>query len=98
MTGSDELYFSRSFDRELRKIDRKLILWIVGKILTLEKNPGPLHSKKLKGTDDEYRLRIGDYRVFYTIDDKKRTVVIYHVAHRREAYRQKQDREFCKCP
>jgi len=89
MTVSYELVFARSFDQDIRKIDRKLIPWLVGKILALEKNPRPVQSKKLKGADDEYRLRVGDYRVFYTIDDKNKLVAIYHLAHRREAYRQK---------
>lgn len=89
MTGFYELRFAKSFDRELRKIDRKLIPLIVEKILDLEKNPRSLHTKKLKGSENEYRLRIGNYRVFYTIDDKTKVVAIFHIAHRKEAYRQR---------
>ena len=89
MTGFYELKFVKSFDKELRKIDHKLIPWIVKKILELEKNPRTNQTKKLKGTKNEYRLRVGDYRVFYTIDDKKRLVIIYYIAHRGEIYRKK---------
>ena len=89
MTASYEILFSHSFDRELRKIDRKLIPWIVEKTLALEKNPRSAQTKKLRGADDEYRLRIGDYRLFYTIDDQKKQAVVYHIAHRQEAYKQK---------
>jgi mRNA interferase RelE/StbE len=56
------------------------------KILTLEDNPRPSGSQKLRG-EENYRLRVGDYRVLYTIDDKARRVLVYGVAHRREAYR-----------
>lgn len=53
---------------------------------SLETNPRPTDSKKLKG-DAGYSLRIGTYRVLYDIDDKAKTVTIYRVKHRREAYR-----------
>ena len=53
----------------------------------LEKNPRPQGVKKLAGTKDGYRVRIGDYRILYTIDDKKKIVTIYRIRHRREVYR-----------
>ena len=87
MTASYELIFLKSFDRDLRKLDRQLIPNIVEKVLALEGNPYPAQSKKLRGTINEYRLRVGDYRVFYTIDKTEKKIIIYHVAHRREAYR-----------
>jgi mRNA interferase RelE/StbE len=87
MTASYELIFLKSFDRDLRGLDRQIIPAIVEKILVLENNPRPTQSKKLRGTHNEYRLRVGDYRIFYTIDDAKKRIILYHVAHRREAYR-----------
>lgn len=53
---------------------------------SLEQNPRPPDSKKLKG-DAGYSLRVGTYRVLYDIDDKAKTVTIYRIKHRREAYR-----------
>lgn len=55
------------------------------RILTLEENPRPRGIKKLSGRD-EYRLRVGDYRILYTIDDENHTVTIIAVGHRREVY------------
>jgi mRNA interferase RelE/StbE len=46
-----------------------------------------VQTEKLAGAHDAYRLRVGDYRVLYTIDDRIRRVVIYRIAHRRESYR-----------
>jgi mRNA interferase RelE/StbE len=47
-------------------------------IISLEVNPRPHNSKKL--TDREgYRVRVGDYRILYTIDDSAKTVVIYRI-------------------
>ncbi len=56
------------------------------RILALETNPRPPGGKKLQG-EEGYRLRLGDYRVLYTIDDRTKHVFVYSVAHRREAYR-----------
>jgi len=55
-------------------------------ILVLEDNPRPRGTKKLSGRE-EYRLRVGDYRVLYTIDDKGCVVTVFAVGHRREVYR-----------
>lgn len=53
----------------------------------LKGNPRPTGCKKLTGFDDEWRLRVGNYRILYLIDDDERQVLIARVAHRREAYR-----------
>ena len=55
------------------------------KILTLEDNPRPRGIKKLSGRE-EYRLRVGDYRVLYLVDDRNRIVTIVTIGHRREVY------------
>ena len=56
------------------------------KIQALASNPRPQGSEKLAG-DDRYRIRHGNYRVLYEVDDKTVVVAIVRVAHRREAYR-----------
>ncbi|MFQ5807164.1 MAG: type II toxin-antitoxin system RelE/ParE family toxin [Phycisphaerae bacterium] len=55
-------------------------------ILRLESDPRPPASKKLRGVQD-YRLRVGQYRILYSVDDGQRVVVISAVDHRREVYR-----------
>ena len=85
--GSYELRFVKSFEKDLRNLPRPMISSVVEKVLKLSVTPRPMQSKKLKGSHDEYRLRIGNYRVFYTINDKMKIIKVYHVAHRREAYR-----------
>jgi mRNA interferase RelE/StbE len=59
---------------------------IARSMLALAENPRPSGVVKLSGRDG-WRIRIGDYRVIYTIDDVKKEVVIYAVGHRREIYR-----------
>jgi mRNA interferase RelE/StbE len=55
------------------------------RILSLEDNPRPRGIKKLSGRE-EYRLRVGEYRILYIIDDKKHIVTVIAVGHRREVY------------
>ena len=56
------------------------------KILSLASNPRPFGCQKLTN-EDGYRLRMGDFRILYRIDDASKEVIIDRVKHRREAYR-----------
>ena len=60
---------------------------IVAKIADLANNPRPHGSEKLGGYDDRYRIRQGNYRVVYEIDDPAHAVTIYKIGHRRDVYR-----------
>jgi mRNA interferase RelE/StbE len=53
----------------------------------LAEDPRPPRSKRLAGTDELHRLRVGDYRVLYTIADEKLLVLVVRVGHRRDVYR-----------
>ena len=53
----------------------------------LSEEPRPHGSKKLAGFENEWRRRVGDYRILYVIDDSAKRVTIARVAHRREVYR-----------
>jgi mRNA interferase RelE/StbE len=53
----------------------------------LAEDARPSGARKLVGVKDEWRLRVGDYRVLYYVNDPERQVVVARVAHRREAYR-----------
>jgi mRNA interferase RelE/StbE len=66
------------------KIDRQRI---VGKIGGLAKEPRPSGAEKLAGYDNRYRVRHGDYRIVYLIDDSKLEVTIFKVGHRKDVYR-----------
>jgi mRNA interferase RelE/StbE len=60
---------------------------IIAKIQALAQDPRPRGSEKLAGYDDRYRIRQGNYRVVYLIDDQKSVVTIFKIGHRREVYR-----------
>ena len=76
----------RSAEKELNRLSAEIHGHISVRILDLESKPRPTDCKKLSGTG-EYRIRLGDYRVLYTIDDKARVVEIVAVGHRGEVYR-----------
>ena len=60
---------------------------IVDAIQTLAVDPRPSASKKLAGRDAAYRLRVGDYRIVYSVNDRENVVEIIKLGHRREVYR-----------
>jgi mRNA interferase RelE/StbE len=60
---------------------------IVGRIEELAAEPRPRGAVKLQGEDDLYRIRVGDYRVVYTIRDEELIVLVLRVGHRRDVYR-----------
>ncbi|MBI5202377.1 MAG: type II toxin-antitoxin system RelE/ParE family toxin [Elusimicrobia bacterium] len=69
--------------RDLPKDRRALIAAVFD---DLQKDPRPPGAKKLSGVDG-YRVRSGDYRILYSIDDAKRVVRVYRVGHRSDVYR-----------
>ena len=73
--------------RQLQKTHNQEVKNIIDGIMSLAETPRPLGSRKL-ASRSELRIRIGDYRVLYSIDDMRRTVTILVIAHRREVYRQ----------
>lgn len=72
--------------KDLQSISTDYLRLVSNHIDSLEENPRPVDSKKLKG-DAGYSLRVGTYRILYDIDDKSKLVTIYRIKHRREAYR-----------
>jgi mRNA interferase RelE/StbE len=60
---------------------------VLEKIKNLREEARPINSIKLKGFDQEYRIRIGDYRLRYEIDDSNQLIKLLQCKHRREIYR-----------
>ena len=81
-----EIRIASSAEREIDKLPTSIHTRIAKKILSLEYNPRPRVTKKLIGRN-EYRLPVGDYRILYTIEDKKHVITAFAVGHRREVYR-----------
>lgn len=60
---------------------------IADRIRALAEDPRPVGSEKLAGRQDRLRIRQGDYRIIYSVDDARRAVTVVRIAHRRHVYR-----------
>ncbi len=81
-----ELPLARRQLNRLRATHHSLVKAIVEAIKNLAAAPRPPRAEKLVGRE-EWRIRVGDYRVLYLIDDRNRSITITKVAHRRDVYR-----------
>lgn len=81
-----KILFKRSAERELRKISQPFLGQIIEKIDNLSVRPRPPGIQMLKGEDRYFRLRQGDYRIIYDLDDAAKTITIIKIGHRREVY------------
>ena len=84
--ASYELKIKKEAEREFRSLPKPDLHRVIQKIQTLALNPRPMGCEKLKG-EEGYRVRQGDYRIVYLIDDAAKVVRIIRVGHRREVYR-----------
>ena len=80
------VHYSNRAESEVRKLPRGAQLRILRKVEGLKDNPRPYGVRKIEGSDDLYRIRDGDYRIIYAIDDRRGSVMVWGVAHRGEAY------------
>ncbi|OUL37757.1 addiction module antitoxin [Nostoc sp. T09] len=79
--------FHRSAQKELEALPQEVISRVLPKIEELAVEPRPDGCKKLKGQEKSWRVRVGDYRVIYSVDDDSRNVEIINIRHRSQAYR-----------
>jgi len=84
--ASYSLFIKPSAAKELESLPAKPRQKIARKIQALGGDPRPHGSEKLSG-EDLYRIRQGDYRIVYGIQDKAASVVVIRIAHRRDVYR-----------
>ena len=85
--GSYEVRWKNSAERELRNLDPRHLPRIIKAVEALGDNPFPSPHRKLRGSEQNYRIRVGVYRVVYQVDPQGKIVTIYHVRHRSKAYR-----------
>ena len=73
--------------KELRALPREVLGRLFPVLKDLATSPRPAGSKKLINHLCAWRVRVGDYRIVYTVDDKERIVAVIRIAHRGEVYR-----------
>ncbi len=78
---------SLTAERQLNKLNRDDQRRVVRAILALADDPRPQGSRKLTGYDDVFRIRVGRYRVLYSVSGKKLVIIILKIGHRKDVYR-----------
>lgn len=82
-----QVTFARSARRELESLDKKAVGRILLRIEALARQPRPPGAAKLRGSRDLWRIRVGDFRVLYRVDDRGRLVDVIAIGDRKEIYR-----------
>jgi mRNA interferase RelE/StbE len=81
-----QVVLGRSAERELLRLPDDMQERVRRAIDSLALRPRPRGVKKLRGANDLWRIRVGDYRCIYRITDREQLVDISHIRHRKEAY------------
>lgn len=82
-----EIRLTRAAERGLAALPKADLRRVDAKILALADDPHPPGSQKLQGAGDLYRVRSGDFRVLYQVDDARLVVLVVDVGNRRDIYR-----------
>ena len=77
----------RSAEKEVASLDVRVQGRILEALATLAENPRPPGAQKLRGPYDLWRIRVGDYRILYRVEENVLKVYVVRVSHRREVYR-----------
>ena len=78
-----------ALERDLKRLPPEGLRRVDTAILALQDNPRPSGCVKLEGSDSDYRVLVGDYRILYEVNDAKKLVTIAHVLKRGDAYRKR---------
>jgi mRNA interferase RelE/StbE len=76
-----------SAQSELEKLDPPIQRRLRAAMTALAENPRPPGAIMLRGEREHWRIRVGDWRIIYTIEDNRLLVIVLHLGHRREIYR-----------
>jgi mRNA interferase RelE/StbE len=83
-----KINISESALKQLHRLQKQVVRKIDTTIIKLGENPRPPGVKKMKGvSEDLYRIRVGDYRIIYSIEDVIKLVDVRQVGHRKDIYR-----------
>jgi mRNA interferase RelE/StbE len=81
-----ELRLAHSAQKELEALPDAVLGRVGRKLDALPANPRPRGCKKLRGGSDVWRVRVGDYRIIYHVDDRAQVITVRAIRHRKDAY------------
>ncbi len=82
-----QVIIQKSAQKEIDHLPDYIYKKVIRAILSLKVNPFPTGFKKLSGRENEYRIKAGDYRILYSIDNTFVTIYVFRVRHRKDVYR-----------
>ena len=85
--ASYEIEITRTAEKQLTRLRREDQARVVRAVIALADEPFPRGSRKLSGYDDVFRIRVGNYRVIYSVSGKTLIIIILKIGHRRDVYR-----------
>lgn len=83
--GSYKIKLKKSASKEIEKLPKIVLKRVIEKIQSLGIEPRPSGCKKLS-SDEKYRIRVGNYRILYTIEDDKLVIYVVKIGHRKDIY------------
>lgn len=84
---SYKVVLKSSVEKDFRVLPRNILFKILSTIENLSQEPFPHRTSKLEGTENTFRIRVGDYRIVYEVDKNEQMINVLYVRHRREVYR-----------
>ena len=85
--ASHSIVYKPSVEKDLCSLPRTTVMRVMKRIDSLRDDPVSRYSVKLTGSKGLHRIRVGDYRVIYGVDEDAKQVTVHYVRHRRDAYR-----------
>jgi mRNA interferase RelE/StbE len=82
-----DIYVEKAAERDLKKLPAADFERIIPHLKSLAEDARPPGSRKISGTEHDWRIRVGTYRIIYELNEKEKVVSILRVRHRREVYR-----------
>ncbi len=82
-----EIIIKPSAEKSFARLEKALQIKIIKAIENLAVNPRPQGFKKLKSLTELYRIRVGDYRIIYSIDNNVLIITVVKIGHRKEIYK-----------
>lgn len=82
-----QILVSRTAEKAIKALPKKDRSKVVSAIGSLALHPFPPGSKKLRGEEGTFRIRVGDYRIIYEIEGRRLTILILKIGHRKDIYR-----------
>jgi len=81
-----QVKFKPSVEKELRKLQKKELRRVIGRVEELGQNPRPPGTGPVHGEQNVYRIRVGDYRIIYELREEEKLVFVLKVSHRSAVY------------